>query len=455
MGFNISIGSFYKNPKLQTLSISLFIVLLFIDFYVGSITDVAVDYIQSPLGTGFFIFVLIICLIGSTIVMRTVFSIIREKKSIFTQYQSLLRILQIIILSLSIFLLLDIMLENKLYTLNLNAIMVASYGATIMMSIYVGIKLFKWYKENKNNFALIFGLAIFFLFVNNTVSILLFGTLLSEKPFEINLSTPIVFNFECEDNSAYCIFKENVINVQSYTIIVYFALFWISTAYLLHHHIRKIGKLRFFTLITVPLVLFFFVFVYHYDELYSLSENLNFDESVIFMLQIFIVAVSIGVCGMLFGIGFKSLANLLKISTIIEQYLKMASYGIIMLFISANATIVGVAFPPYGIPNIIFLPFASILFYVGLYYSIIAISNDIKVRRFIKNSAYKELEIMGNFAQYQMMDNMKEKILKMTKKYSSELHQQSNSETMESEEDLKSYLDEAINIFKSKEKRND
>lgn len=427
---------------------------MFIDFYVGSITDVAVNYIQSPLGIGFFIFFLITCLIGSTIVMRTVFLIIREKKSIFTQYQSVLRILQIVILSLSIILLLDVMLENKFYTLNLNAIMVASYGATIMMSIYVGIKLFKWYKENKNNFALIFGLAIFFLFVNNTVSILLFSTLLSEKPFEINLSTPVVFNFECEDNSAYCIFKENVINVQSYTIIVYFALFWISTAYLLHHHIRKIGKLRFFTLITVPLVLFFFMFVYHYDELYSLSENLNFDESVIFMLQIFIVAVSIGACGMLFGIGFKSLANLLKISSIIEQYLKMASYGIIMLFISANATIVGVAFPPYGIPNIIFLPFASILFYVGLYYSIIAISNDIKVRRFIKNSAYKELEIMGNLAQSQMMDNMKDKVLKMTKKYSSELHQQSNSETMESEEDLKSYLDEAINIFKSKEKGN-
>ena len=450
MDFGVDVSSLYKNSKVQTLSISVFIVLLFIDYYVSSITDVAVSFIQSPLRFGFFMMVLIICLIGSAIVIRTVFSILREKKSIFTQYQPLLRILQIIMLALSIILLLDIVVENKFYTLNLNAIMIVSYGATILMSIYVSIKLLKWYRDSKNRFAFTFGLAIFFLFVNNIVSILLFGTLLSEKPFEINVATPVVFNFECEGNSAYCLFKENVISIQSYTMIIYFALFWISTSYLLHHHIRKIGKLRFFTLITIPLVLFFFVFVYHYDELYSLSEDLNFDESVIFMLQIFIIVISVGICGMLFGIGFKSLANLLKISSVIERYLKMASFGIIMLFISANATIVGVAFPPYGISSIIFLPFASILFYVGVYYSIIAISNDIKVRRFIKNSTYKELEIMGNLAQSQMMDNMKDKVLKMTKKYSLELHQQSNSETTESEEDLQSYLDEAINIFKSK-----
>ena len=41
----------------------------------------------------------------------------------------------------------------------------------------------------------------------------------------------------------------------------------------------------------------------------------------------------------------------------------------------------------------------------------------------------------------------------MTKKYSEEIHQKSNSETMESEEDLKSYLDEAIGIFNKGNKK--
>ena len=41
----------------------------------------------------------------------------------------------------------------------------------------------------------------------------------------------------------------------------------------------------------------------------------------------------------------------------------------------------------------------------------------------------------------------------MTKKYSEELHQSNNSETMESDEDLKNYLDEAINVFSRREKK--
>ncbi len=248
-------------------------------------------------------------------------------------------------------------------------------------------------------------------------------------------------------------FKENIINIQSYTLIIYFSLFWICNYFLLHYQIKKIGKIKFFTLVTLPLILFFFVFIYNYDELYSLTENMKFDESIVFMLQIFIVMFSIALCGILYGIGFKSVANLLKMSPQIERYLIMASYGIILFFISANASIVGASFPPFGIPSIIFLPFASLLFYVGIYYSIIAISNDIRIRKYIKNSAYKELEIMGNLAQSQMIDNMKEKVLAMTKKYSEEIHQKSNSETMETEEDLKSYLDEAISIFNKGNKK--
>ncbi len=42
----------------------------------------------------------------------------------------------------------------------------------------------------------------------------------------------------------------------------------------------------------------------------------------------------------------------------------------------------------------------------------------------------------------------------MTKRYSNEIHQSNNSETMESEEDLKNYLEEAINVFNSRGKNN-
>lgn len=453
MDFVKKLDCLYNNSNIVLASIIVFTVLLFVDAYTSSITDVTVDFIQSPIGTGLFFLLFGLSLIGGFVILNKVFSILREKRSIFSKYKRMLQIMQLVIYVLSAILLVDMLIGSKYYTINLTSIMLVSYGSSVLMSIFVSYKLFKWFGENRNKFSFIFGLSIFFLFVNNLVSIILFATLLSEKSWEISSITPVVFNFECDANSIYCMFKENIINIQSYTLIIYFALFWISNYLLLHHHIKKIGKLRFYTLVTLPLILFYFVFIYHYDELYSLTESLNFDETIVFMLQIFIVVFSIALCGVLFGIGFKSVANLLSLSPNVVRFLRMASYGIILLFITANATIVGAALPPFGIPSIAFLPFASILFYVGVYYSIVAISNDIKVRKYIKNSAYKELEIMGNLAQSQMMDTMKERVISMTKQYSEELHEQNNSETMDSEEDLKSYLDEAISVFKQKDRQ--
>jgi hypothetical protein len=450
---SLGLRSVTNNSKVVTISISIFILLLFVDYYLSSISDVAIGFIQSTTGGVLFALIFAVSLLASYIVINQILTIVDKRKSIFSKYKMLLRIMQLILYALSAILLLDIITEGQFYAINLTLITIFSYGSSIVLSLLVGSKLLSWYRESKNKFSLLFGISIFFIFINSLVSIFLFATLLSEKPFEITPSTPVIFNFECSDDTFYCAFKEGVINIQSYSMMTYFALFWICNYFLLHYQINKIGKIKFFALITTPLILFFFVFIYHYDEFYSLSEGMNVDESIVFMLQIFMAVLSTAFCGILYGIGFRSVANLLKMSPKVEGHLKMASYGIILFFITANATIVGASFPPFGIPSIIFIPFASLLFYIGIYYSIIAISNDIRVRKYIKNSAYKELEIMGNLAQSQMIDNMKEKVLSMTKKYSEEIHQSSESETMETEEDLKSYLDEAISIFNKGNKK--
>ncbi len=447
MKTSINLRSVTGNSKAVTLSISVFILLLFVDYYISSISDVAIGFIQTTTGSVLFAIIMAMSLLGSFIIINHILTIVNNRKSIFSKYKILLRVIQLILYSLSAFVLFDMIIDNKYYTINLTLITIFSYGSSIVLSLLVSSKLLSWYKENKNKFSLLFGISIFFMFINLLVSIFLFATLLSEKPSEITMSTPVVFNFECYNDSLYCIFKMSVITLQSYSMMAYFALLWICNYFLLHYQIKKIGRTRFFTLTSIPLILFFFVFIYHYDEIYSLAENMNFDESIVFMFQIFMLILSTTLCGILYGLGFKSVANLLKISPKVEGHLKMASYGIILFFICANATIVGAGFPPFGIPSIIFLPFASLLFYVGTYYSIIAISNDIRVRKYIKNSAYKELEIMGDLAQSQMIDNMKEKVLSMTKRYSDEIHQGSESESMETEEDLRSYMDEAISIF--------
>ncbi len=190
------------------ISIGVFIFLLFIDLYVSSVTDVANNFIQTTAGGALFVLLMILSIFGSLLVMGSIWKIIDKKKSIFSRYKMLFRVMQIVLYSLSAFLMVEIILGNKYHIISLTSIMVVSYGSSIILSIFVSFKLFSWYKDNKNKFSLLFGLTIFFIFVNNIVSILLFATLLSEKPFQIDIATPVVFNFECGDDSLYCVFKE-------------------------------------------------------------------------------------------------------------------------------------------------------------------------------------------------------------------------------------------------------
>ena len=108
--------------------------------------------------------------------------------------------------------------------------MVVGYGSSIVLSHFSSVLNYSHgIKRSKNKFStFIWPLAIFFHLCKQLDFHVTYSQLsLSEKPFELRLlQLPVVFNFECNDDTAYCVFKENsIINFQSYTLIIYFSFF--------------------------------------------------------------------------------------------------------------------------------------------------------------------------------------------------------------------------------------
>ncbi|MDQ4074198.1 MAG: hypothetical protein M3162_07850 [Thermoproteota archaeon] len=442
-----SIAPLAYSPRLFQIFVMLVIV-LFIDYYIGSILDIVNDSTRTEYGRIFFAIILFVSLVTCYFVVSKFFGLEYNQKNRFGKYKKIAAIMQILLYVLAGILMASIFITSKYSIYILISLVTISYMASTFINLTASIKLFRWFHGNKNKVTLLFSISFFFIFTNNLVSLFLFNIILAEKPSEIGISTPIEFNFSCEGSSIYCTVKSNIISIQSITLIIYFVLFWICNTFLLHHHMQKIGKPRFFFFTISPLIIFYFLFVYNYDELYNLGSNLNFNENILISIQFLLISIFIASCGLLYGFGIKSISNLLKISPRVEHYLKFASYGIILFFISANATVVGAGLPPYGVSNIIVIPFASLLLYIGLSNAIVSISNDISVRKYIKNSTFRELKIVGNMAESQMVNDMKEKVVKMSKKYSKELEEKSNTESTTSEEDIKDYLEEAIKLFK-------
>ena len=444
---------FEKRQNLVTISIISFTFLLFCDNFLSSSLDVMSDIVKNQAGLILFAFILIVSIIFSYLVLESIFELLEKKRSIFSKHKKVFRIMQITLYSLSLLLLADLLSDQKYYTINLNLIVLVSYGFSLSISLLASLKLFSWYRVNRSKFVILFGLTLFFIFINSVLSLFLFEVLLIEKPSEFDMSTPNIFDFECDENTINCILKENLLLLQNYSLVIYFVLFWVCTILLLHHHINKVGKVKFFALVALPIILFYFQFVYTYEDFFTISDELRFDENIAFAIQLFIATLLTAACGILFGWGLLSIANLLKISVRVERFLKIAAIGVVTFFISANATVASGGMPPFGVPNLVFLPFSLILIYVGVFYSITSIANDISIKKFIKNSTFNELKIMGNLAESQMLDDMKLRVLNMTKKFSNELQEKSNLEESSSEDNMKDYLNDVIDIY-AKQKKN-
>ena len=94
---------------------------------------------------------------------------------------------------------------------------------------------------------------------------------------------------------------------------------WVSSVLLLSHNIKRLGKPLFFSLTILPIIAFYIVFISAYDELYQISSTISKTETnLIIMLIIIFLGTS---CGILYGIGFKSIASRIKSSLDVKDYM--------------------------------------------------------------------------------------------------------------------------------------
>ena len=122
---------FEKKPNLVTISIISFIFLLFCDNYLSSSLDVMSDIVKNQAGLVLFAVILIVSIIFSYFVLENIFKLLEKKKSIFSKHKKGFRIMQISLYGLSLILLVDLLSDRKYYTVNLNLIVMISYGFSL------------------------------------------------------------------------------------------------------------------------------------------------------------------------------------------------------------------------------------------------------------------------------------------------------------------------------------
>jgi hypothetical protein len=280
-------------------------------------------------------------------------------------------LIQYSLIALLVFVIVQMMIVSAYNIPIITAAIAISYVLCIVMTGLLAFRFFAWFKSTRNAVVLAYTLSAVALSVNAGFTLVyvvegLLGVSAVVRPHigHITVSTP----YDIILNSGYVIAS-----------IVSFTLTWIATILLLRHHSKKIGAVKYWILVTIPLAYFMGQFEPAFLDIFSVYRMSN---TILFnVLYTVIFSLSKPVGGILFGIAFWIVARNVH-HTVLRDYLMIAGYGLLLLFTSNQATVlINSPYPPFGMASVSFVGLSSYLVLVGF---ILQQSLLLKMQRCVK-----------------------------------------------------------------------
>jgi hypothetical protein len=242
-------------------------------------------------------------------------------------------------------------------------------------------------------------------------------------------------------NSAYIIFS-----------VVSFVMTWIATALLLRQYSLKLRKLRYWSVVGLPLLYFLFQFIAFILNTYVpfLTGNSIFDSIMITL--IFTLSKPVG--GILFGIAFWTMAKDIPANKTSRQYLIISGFGLLVLFIADQAvTLIAIPYPPFGLATISFLGLSSYMILVGIFSSAISVAEDTSLRKSIRNFTLGQSRLLDSIGFAEVQQELERRVMELTKQNQERMVEETGIKSSLSEEDMKQYLQQVIKEIERTHKR--
>jgi len=230
--------------------------------------------------------------------------------------------------------------------------------------------------------------------------------------------------------------------------ILFFVLTWIATAFLMKHYSRKLGRIKYWILVGMPLA----YFLSQFQPLFLFTfTDLRLSDPVLFgIVYTLIFSISKPLGGVLFGIAFWMVARHLKDSKV-KRYLIISACGMCLLFASNQPIgLILTPYPPFGLVTICFMGLASYLLYLGIYSSALSVSEDSRLRQTIRKEALKESQrFLDAIGTAEMEQEISRKVVKFSEKVKHIMEDETGIRTSIDEDDVKRYLNEVLIELKS------
>ena len=348
-------------------------------------------------------------------------------------------IAQFVLATILLLVILQIVMNSQYDTRLIISSAAVSYFISIFMMSILTQRFLAWFFHNRKPVVLFYGIATASICVNAALTFTIMDLLLIGQPFNAEQTVQGVAPFlPNEVNFLYDAFTASSI--------LSFTLTWIATAFLFYHYSQKLAGVRFWILISLPLVYYALQFM---PSFLNLLYSYKFTDPVTFgILYTIVFAASKTAGGILFAAAFWSLAKKMR-DRRLKKYMIISAIGLALVFSSDQAIILsGRPYPPFGLYTICFLGLASYLALVGIYYAAISAAQDSNLRLLIRDSVRRQSNLLDFISSAQMEVQIRNTILEILNKTSLEMNSDTGVQSSLSDQEIRLYIDEALTEVK-------
>jgi hypothetical protein len=226
--------------------------------------------------------------------------------------------------------------------------------------------------------------------------------------------------------------------------IISFLTLWIATIFMTNYALKS-KKIKYWIIVSIPLVYFLSQFLISYLERSNLLSELGLEYSPVYGYLYNLALNTIRTAGgLMFGFAFFMLSKT-TVHAQLKVSMMMAGIGLILLF-GANAAslVILTTFPPWGILSMTFLITGSYCLLVGLDSAGFYIATDSSLRRIIHKSPQKGYDILKSLGHAELQDIVADKIQNISKEVYHEIEFENLFRTISEPANVQQYVNSVI-----------
>jgi len=355
---------------------------LIIDMEFSNTAHLTDQYISSNTGVMIFTLISLIYLVSQQFILsyahKKEFQMQVESSS-FRIIQRFINFMILLLIISFLAIVLQIIFSGYYDTIFLLVVLVITNSIAIIATASIGTKFFLWYKSRRKSTILVFGVMSSTIAITALVTILFMGTILLDQPKKIDSDYDVVLPLIGEGSTL------SVLNYLYYYLsILSFLITWIMTSLLLKDYSIKLGKFRYWGLLSLPLAFYLSqLLVAQFGFFIPKEES---DQLTFSFWFLFLYTLSSPIGGILFCLPYLLIIRKMNIDTSLQSYMKILAYALLLFFAAGSATVYHTPYPPFGLSTVSIIGPSSYLIAIGVYYSARLLATNRTIEHQMKTS---------------------------------------------------------------------